>query len=49
MHAAHFLTRAALRYPGRPAWLQGDVTITFREASHAPALNISTATIGTGC
>ena len=32
MHAAHFLTRAALRYPDRPAWLQGDVTITFREA-----------------
>ena len=32
MHAGHFLTRAALRYPDRPAWLQGDVTITFREA-----------------
>lgn len=32
MHVGHFLTRAALRYPDRPAWLQADLTITFREA-----------------
>ncbi|HET7876081.1 MAG TPA: AMP-binding protein, partial [Methylomirabilota bacterium] len=32
MHAGHFLTRAALRFPDRPAWLQGDLTVTFREA-----------------
>ncbi len=32
MHVGHFLTRAAQRYPDRPAWLQGDLTITFREA-----------------
>jgi acyl-CoA synthetase (AMP-forming)/AMP-acid ligase II len=32
MHVGHLLTRAALRYPDRPAWLQGDTVITFREA-----------------
>ena len=32
MHLGHLLTRAAQRYPNRPAWLQGDLTITFREA-----------------
>ena len=32
MQVAHFLTRAALRYPDRPAWIQGDLTISFREA-----------------
>jgi acyl-CoA synthetase (AMP-forming)/AMP-acid ligase II len=32
MHAGHFLTRAALRWPQRPAWLEGDVVVTFREA-----------------
>src|SRR5688500_6858343 len=32
MHAGHFLTRAALRWPHRPAWLEGDVAVTFREA-----------------
>ncbi len=32
MHAGHFLTRAALRWPERPAWLEGDVTVPFREA-----------------
>lgn len=32
MHVGHFLTRAALRYPDRPAWLQGDRAVTFSEA-----------------
>ncbi len=32
MHVGHLLTRAALRYPGRPAWIQGDAVIPFREA-----------------
>jgi acyl-CoA synthetase (AMP-forming)/AMP-acid ligase II len=32
MHVGHLLTRAALRSPDRPAWLQGDTVITFREA-----------------
>lgn len=32
MHVGHFLTRAALRYHDRPAWLQGDLAITFRQA-----------------
>ena len=32
MHAAHFLTRAALRHPHRPAWIQGDTVVTFRQA-----------------
>ncbi len=32
MHVGHFLSRAALRHPNRPAWLQGDVAISFREA-----------------
>jgi len=32
VHIGHFLTRAARRYPDRPAWLEGDLTIPFREA-----------------
>jgi acyl-CoA synthetase (AMP-forming)/AMP-acid ligase II len=32
MHVGHLLTRAALRYPDRPAWIQGDTTISFRQA-----------------
>ncbi len=32
MHAAHFLTRAALRHPHGPAWIQGDTVVTFRQA-----------------
>jgi acyl-coenzyme A synthetase/AMP-(fatty) acid ligase len=37
VHVGHFLTRAALRWAHRPAWLEGDVAVTFREAeAHAP-------------
>ena len=32
MHLGHLLTRAAVRWPDRPAWLEGDVVVTFREA-----------------
>jgi len=32
MHVGHLLTRAAQRYPDRPAWLQGDLVVTFRQA-----------------
>jgi acyl-CoA synthetase (AMP-forming)/AMP-acid ligase II len=32
MHIGHLLTRAALRYPDRPAWIQGDLVIPFRVA-----------------
>jgi acyl-CoA synthetase (AMP-forming)/AMP-acid ligase II len=32
MHVGHFLARAALRWPHRPAWLEGDVAVSFREA-----------------
>ncbi|MBI4637853.1 MAG: long-chain fatty acid--CoA ligase [Candidatus Rokubacteria bacterium] len=32
MHVGHFLTRAAQRYPERPAWIERDRTVTFREA-----------------
>src|SRR5574337_961154 len=32
MHVGHFLTRAALRDPDRPAWLEGELAISFREA-----------------
>ena len=32
MNVGHLLTRAAHRYPDRPAWLQGDRSISFREA-----------------
>jgi acyl-CoA synthetase (AMP-forming)/AMP-acid ligase II len=32
MHVGHLLSRAAQRYPDRPAWVEGDVTITFRDA-----------------
>jgi acyl-CoA synthetase (AMP-forming)/AMP-acid ligase II len=32
MHAGHLLTRAALRYGDRPAWIAGDVRVSFRQA-----------------
>ena len=32
MHVGHLLTRAASRWPDRPAWLEGDVVVPFREA-----------------
>jgi acyl-CoA synthetase (AMP-forming)/AMP-acid ligase II len=32
MHIGHLLTRAALRWPERPAWLQDERVITFRQA-----------------
>ena len=32
MHVGHLLTRAAGRWPGRPAWLEGDAVVTFSEA-----------------
>lgn len=32
MHVGHLLTRAARRWPDRPAWRQGDLTVAFREA-----------------
>jgi acyl-CoA synthetase (AMP-forming)/AMP-acid ligase II len=32
VHAGHLLTRAAQRFPDRPAWLEGDAIVTFRDA-----------------
>ena len=32
MHIGHLLTRAAQRWPERPAWLQDDQVLTFRQA-----------------
>jgi acyl-CoA synthetase (AMP-forming)/AMP-acid ligase II len=32
VHVGHFLTRAAHRWPERPAWLEDDVVVPFREA-----------------
>ena len=32
MDVGHLLTRAAHRWPDRPAWLEGDVVVTLREA-----------------
>ena len=32
MHVGHLLTRAAQRYPDRPAWLQGGRSISFGDA-----------------
>ncbi len=32
MHVGHFLTRAAQRWPDRPAWLATDTVVTFRDA-----------------
>src|SRR5438067_6851551 len=32
MHIGHLLTRAAQRWPERPAWLQGEQVIPFRQA-----------------
>src|SRR5262245_2104540 len=33
MHVGHFLTRAAERWPDRPAWIEPSRTFTFREAA----------------
>jgi len=33
MHAAHFLTRAAERYSGRPAWMDARGAVSFRQAA----------------
>jgi acyl-CoA synthetase (AMP-forming)/AMP-acid ligase II len=32
MHVGHLLSRAAQRWPERPAWLDGDTVVTFRDA-----------------
>jgi acyl-CoA synthetase (AMP-forming)/AMP-acid ligase II len=32
MHVGHFLTRAAQRWPDRPAWLATDTVVTFHDA-----------------
>ena len=32
MHLGHFLTRAAQRWPERPAWLDGDTVVAYRDA-----------------
>jgi len=32
VHVGHLLTRAAWRWPQRPAWLEGDAVVTFSEA-----------------
>ena len=32
MHVGHLLTRAALLYPDRPAWIDGSVRIDYRTA-----------------
>ena len=32
MHVGHLLTRAALRWPNRHAWIEGDAVVTFQEA-----------------
>jgi len=32
MHVGHLLTRAAQRWPLRPAWLEGETVVTFGEA-----------------
>src|SRR5688572_19766281 len=32
MHIGHVLTRAATRYPDRPAWVAGDRAVTYRDA-----------------
>ena len=32
MRVGHFLTRAARRWPERPAWLEGNAVVTFSEA-----------------
>ena len=34
MNVGYLLTRAAQRYPDRPAWLQEDLVISFREAEY---------------
>src|SRR5262249_49179211 len=33
MHAGHFLTRAAERYPDRPAWIDARGAVSFRQAA----------------
>ena len=47
MNVGHFLSRAARHYPDRPAWLEGDTVITFREAE--PRVNrLAHALLGLG-
>ena len=33
MHAGYFLTRAAERYADRPAWIDAQRVVTFRQAA----------------
>ena len=48
MHVGHLLTRAAKRYPDRPAWLQEDQVITYREAE-GRVNRLANALLGMGC
>lgn len=47
MHAGHLLTRAALRYGERPAWIAGDTRVTFRQAE-ARVNRLAHALLGLG-
>jgi acyl-CoA synthetase (AMP-forming)/AMP-acid ligase II len=47
MHAGHLLTRAALRYPERPAWLEADRRVSFRE-TEARVNRLAHALLGLG-
>jgi acyl-CoA synthetase (AMP-forming)/AMP-acid ligase II len=47
MHAGHLLTRAALRYGDRPAWIAGDTRVTFRQAE-ARVNRLAHALLGLG-
>ncbi len=47
MHAGHLLTRAALRYGERPAWIAGDTRVTFCQAE-ARVNRLAHALLGLG-
>jgi acyl-CoA synthetase (AMP-forming)/AMP-acid ligase II len=47
MHVGHLLTRAALQYPDRPAWMDGAVLIDYRTAE-ARVNRLANALLGCG-
>ncbi|HEX2442077.1 MAG TPA: long-chain fatty acid--CoA ligase [Methylomirabilota bacterium] len=47
MHVGHLLTRAALRFGDRPAWITGDTRVSFRQAE-ARVNRLAHALLGLG-
>jgi len=47
VHVGHLLTRAALRFGDRPAWITGDTRVSFRQAE-ARVNRLAHALLGLG-